>query len=458
MSKLYAENILIGSQWQVEKTITFDQAGIILSIDSGKQEGAVILDGTVIPGMVNCHSHAFQRAFAGYSEYRGASQDSFWSWRDIMYRFVKKLTPEDAHIIASFVYREMLKAGFTSVAEFHYLHHQQNGQEYDDSAEMSHQMIKAAQQTGIAFTHLPVLYSYAGFWEIDPSAMQARFIHTTDNYIKLVETLAKEYSSQQNFKLGIAPHSLRAVSQEQVQNIIPMIKQIDKNAPIHIHIAEQKKEVEDCINHYGKRPVEWLLENFEVDEHFCLVHATHLNSSEIVKLAKTGSVVGICPLTEANLGDGIFPAVEYIKNGGRFAIGSDSHISINVAEELRLLEYSQRLKHNQRALLICETQSSVGQFLYTQAVAGGAQAIAQNVSEIAVGKRADFVVLDNEQPSLFAKNDSKILDAAIFACNELPVKDVFVAGVKVISDKHHSHDSKIISQYKKVMEKLTSDL
>lgn len=454
MNKLYAENILIGSQWQTDKTISIDDAGIITSIEAGKALEAKQFDGPVIPGMVNCHSHAFQRAFAGYSEYRGKSEDSFWSWRDIMYRFVAKMTPEDAHRVASFVYVEMLKAGYTSVAEFHYLHHQACGAHYEDPAEMSHQIINAANATGIALTHLPVLYSYAGFGKIPPSKAQGRFIHSTDDYLNLIDLLAKNYSNQDHFQLGIAPHSLRAVSESQLKEIVPHIRAINNNAPIHIHISEQIQEVNDCLKYFGQRPVEWLLNNHDMDENWCLVHATHLTGSEIKQLAESGGVVGICPLTEANLGDGIFPTAEYLRLGGKFAIGSDSHIGINVAEELRLLEYGQRLSRNQRAVLVEDNCSSVGQYLYRKASKDGAHAIGQNVGEIAVGKRADLVTLNSEHPSLLCKQDSFLLDASIFACSELPVKDVYVAGKLVIESGRHKLDSELLKNYKSVLTRI----
>lgn len=459
MIKLYAETILIGSQWQSNKTLTLSSDGTIMSICDGQESEAVILAGPVIPGMVNCHSHAFQRAFAGFSEYRGAAteggdKDSFWSWRDIMYRFVAKMTPEDAHVVAQFVYIEMLKAGYTSVAEFHYLHHQNDGVFYDDPAEMSHQIIQAAFSTGIAITHLPVLYTYSGFAEQKPSEAQGRFIHQTQEYINLISQLDQAYSNENLFKLGIAPHSLRAVSDSQLNEIVPFIRTIDKHAPIHIHIAEQMQEVNDCIKHYQQRPVEWLLNHHTMDENWCLIHATHLTQSEVEDIANSGAVVGICPLTEANLGDGIFPTAEYLKQGGQFAIGSDSHIGINVADEIRLLEYAQRLTKNERAVLVSENCSSVGQYLFSKAAADGAKAINQNTGSIQVGKRADLLVLDNEHPSLFSKTKSRILDAAIFACNQLPIKDVYVAGKRVVESGSHKMESDVIEKYKAVLQRL----
>ena len=457
MHKLYAEKILIGNEWRNNVTISIASNGKILSLESGKDTNADRLNGVVIPGMVNCHSHAFQRAFAGFSEYRSGSKDSFWSWRDIMYRFVAKLSPHDAHIITKFVYIQMLKAGYTSVGEFHYLHHQANGKPYQNPAEMSEQVIEAASAAGIAITHLPVLYSHSNFGEKSPIQAQARFIHSTDAYLRLVEKIQQQYSSISNFSLGIAPHSLRAVSESQLRKIIPAIRSIDSKAPIHIHIAEQVQEVRDCEAFYGKRPVDWLLDNFETDANWCLIHATHTTQSELVKMAKSGAVVGICPSTEANLGDGIFATQEFVNQQGKFAIGSDSHISINVAEELRLLEYGQRLRKHQRAVLTGDVCSSVGQFLYSQACEAGADAIGQDIGVIGVGKRADFIILNSNHPSLFCKDDSFILDAAIFACDQLPVQDVYVAGRRIIESGHHQQEQNVVDEYRKVLTCLVAE-
>lgn len=460
MTKLYAENILIGSQWQTDRTLILDRFGVITDIVEGKEVGAASLKGAVIPGMPNCHSHAFQRAFAGYSEYRQydangkPTTDSFWSWRDIMYRFVAKMSPDDLHVVAKFLYIEMLKAGYTSVAEFHYLHHQVGNIQYDDPAEMSHQVINAAELAGIGMSHLPVLYTYAGFGEQAPSSAQGRFIHKTNDYLRLLESLHSNYSEKANFKLGIAPHSLRAASEQQLNQVIPFIRNLDSTAPIHIHIAEQIKEVKDCLDFYHQRPVEWLLNNQKVDQHWCLIHATHLSNTEVLALAKSGGIAGICPTTEANLGDGIFPAQEFLQLGGRFGIGSDSHIAINIADELKLLEYGQRLTSHQRAVLVNKECPSVGQYLYLKATADGAKALSQNVGEINVGKRADLVVLDPDKPSLFSKQNSQIMDAAIFACDQLPVKDVFVAGKQVIKNGEHLASETAIADYKKVLARI----
>ncbi|WP_444998488.1 formimidoylglutamate deiminase [Aliikangiella sp. IMCC44359] len=454
--KLYAESVLIGNQWQKNITLSINQNGLIESIETGQATGSEVVKGTILPGMVNCHSHAFQRAFAGFSEYKANQADSFWSWRDIMYRFVAKMSPDDAHSVAQFLYLEMLKAGYTCVAEFHYLHHQNDGKAYANPSEMSLQLINAAKQTGLSMTLLPVLYSYAGFGELSPSAAQARFIHSTDNYCKLIENLFQTTQQEQTVSLGIAPHSLRAVSQSQLEQIVPLMRSLDHNAPVHIHIAEQLQEVEDCIDFYGQRPVEWLLANQSLDKNWCLIHATHLTSQEVKGLAKSGAVAGICPTTESNLGDGIFPTEHYLSLNGRLAIGSDSHIAVNVADELRSLEYAQRLTAHRRAVLTSADCSSVGQYLYQKASLDGALTVNQNVGELAVGKRADLIVLDGQHPSLYAKQESTLLDAAIFATEKLPVKDVMVAGEWQVKNGFHPQQDLIKESYFKVMDKLTA--
>lgn len=453
--KLYAESVLLGNQWHKNKLISIDENGFIESIDDGTNIQADHNASVVIPGMVNCHSHAFQRAFAGFSEYRANQADSFWSWRDIMYRFVAKMQPEDASVVAKYLYLEMLKAGYTCVAEFHYLHHQAGGVAYDNPAEMSIQVINAATETGIAITHLPVLYSYAGFGHQAPASAQGRFIHRTEAFFHLLEILDKSTQGSSTVNLGVAPHSLRAISREQLDQLVPFIRGLRDKAPIHIHIAEQLQEVKDCVDFYKKRPVEWLLDNFDLDKHWCLIHATHLTEEETRRLAASSAVAGICPTTEANLGDGIFPTPEYMVNGGKIALGSDSHIAVNVADEIRTLEYGQRLTSHQRAVLVSEENSSVGQNVYVHAAKYGADTVGQNIGQLAVGKRADLIVLDETHPSLYAKPEKFILDAAIFACNSMPVKNVMVAGEWVINDGKHTDEVKITDDYRRVVERLS---
>ncbi|TQV77117.1 formimidoylglutamate deiminase [Aliikangiella marina] len=453
--KLYAESVLLGNHWNSNKLILINDKGIIESIQDGTKSEADEVAGTVIPGMVNCHSHAFQRAFAGFSEYRGNQADSFWSWRDIMYRFVAQMTPEDAHVVAKFLYLEMLKAGYTCVAEFHYLHHQVGGRLYDDPAEMSLQIVNAAESIGISITHLPVLYTYAGFGYQAPSQAQKRFIHQIDEYCQLLESLSVSLKNKPTVNLGIAPHSLRAVSQEQLTQIVPFIRKLNPKAPIHIHIAEQLQEVEDCVAYYQKRPVEWLLDHCELDANWCLIHATHLSNQETKRLAQSEAVAGICPTTEANLGDGVFPTQSFMEQGGRIALGSDSHIAVNVADEIRTLEYGQRLTTHQRAVLSSAECPSVGQNIFVHSAQSGADSVAQNVGALAVGKRADLIILDDKHPSLFAKHPRFMLDAAIFACHSMPIEGVMVAGKWVIQDGVHPEENQITNDYLQVIKRLS---
>ncbi len=453
--KLYAKKILLGSQWASHKTVIIEN-GIITDIIDGKAAEAEMAQGAVIPGMVNCHSHAFQRAFAGFSEQGSEGQDSFWTWRAIMYKFLDQLTDADAEVIATQLYIEMLKMGYTRVAEFHYLHHDINGATYPQLAQMAQAIFNAANNSGIGLTLLPVLYRYAGFGKQAPNDGQKRFINSTEQFNQLVTdcvALSKDYT---NSNVGIAPHSLRAVDKDSLLAAVNHIRVFDKKAPIHIHISEQQKEVTDCLAHYGKRPVEWLLENAELDQHWCLIHATHINQQERQGIIKSGAIAGICPTTEANLGDGIFPTTEFLQEQGTFAIGSDSHISVNPIEELRWLEYAQRLIKQQRAILADQQQLSVGQNLWQRAAQGGAQSTHSNTGELAVGKQADLVVLDEKLTRLFAHSDQHILDSLLFASQQNPVQDVMVNGVWVIKDCQHSLQQASYDKFTRLLAKLSA--
>ena len=414
---LYAENILLADGWATNKNIHIED-GIITAINDGPVKGAEIAQGAVIPGMVNCHSHAFQRAFAGFSEQGSEGNDSFWTWRKIMYQFLAKLTEVDAKVIAKQLYIEMLKMGYTRVAEFHYLHHAIDGNVYDEKssglATMADAIFQAAQESGIGLTLLPVLYQYSGFGEQAPNEGQKRFINSTTQFNQLVSdcfTLSKQY---QNTNVGIAPHSLRAVDKKSLTQAVEHVRSLDNKAPVHIHISEQQKEVDDCLNHYGKRPVQWLLDNLELDKHWCLIHATHIDKQERQGIIAKQAIAGICPTTEANLGDGIFPTTEFLAEQGTLAIGSDSHISVNPIEELRWLEYAQRLIKQQRAILATPEQASVGQNLWQQAASGGAQSTNSNTGSLAVGKQADLLVLDKQKTQLFANAEQHLLDSCYF--------------------------------------------
>lgn len=444
---IYSEKILLKEGWQQEKTLHIEN-GIIINIINGYVDGAESV-GVIIPGMINCHSHAFQRAFAGFSEIKRSGEDSFWSWREVMYSFLKKLTITDVSIIAKQLYIEMLKSGYTRVAEFHYLHFNKDNDSNtsENSAVMAETIFKSAQQAGIGLTFLPVLYQYSGFGQKAPSDNQSRFIHSIDQFNQLVTQCFEYTQNYENANLGIAPHSLRAVDKESLLNAVEHVRSLDSVAPIHIHIAEQQQEVDDCISFYGKRPVQWLTDNIELDQHWCLIHATHINEAEQKEIIKQEAIVGICPTTEANLGDGVFPTLEFVSQGGHFSIGSDSHISVNPTEELRWLEYAQRLTKQKRALLASSTQPSIGSFIWEQALIGGMHATSSNVGELSVGKQADFLVLNEELLATFANKEEFILDSLIFASQNNMIKDVMVNGKWVIKKGKHAEEEQSIKEF-----------
>jgi formimidoylglutamate deiminase len=462
--KLYAENILLKDGWASNKTITIEQ-GLITAIDAGMIEGAEIANGAVIPGMVNCHSHAFQRAFAGFSEQGSEGQDSFWTWRKIMYQFLAQLTDVDAKNIAKQLYIEMLKMGYTRVAEFHYLHHDLDGSTYNSSttaensaslATMAQAIFDAAKESGIGLTLLPVLYQHSGFGAKPPSDGQKRFINSTEQFNQLVSdcfTLSEQYT---NTNVGIAPHSLRAVDKTSLLSAVEHVRGLDNQAPIHIHISEQQKEVDDCLAHFRKRPVQWLLDNVELDKHWCLIHATHIDDAERKGIIAKGAIAGICPTTEANLGDGIFPTTEFLAEKGTIAIGSDSHISVNPIEELRWLEYAQRLIKQQRAILATDEEASVGQNLWQQAAVGGAQSTNSNTGCLAIGKQADLLVLDKDKTKLFANANQHIIDSMIFASQQNPVSDVMVHGVWQIKAQQHAEQEQASDNFANLLIRLSA--
>ena len=437
--KFFFERILLKEGWRKNQTLCIEN-GIITKIVDGLLEDAIKVEGTAIPGMINCHSHAFQRAFAGFSEVKQASGDSFWSWRDVMYKFLNQLTTENVSTIAHQLYIEMLKAGYTRVAEFHYLHFGQVDEVDNSAINMAKTIFETAEKSGIGLTFLPVLYQFSGFGDKPANESQQRFIHTTKDFNTLVSqcfTLAKAYN---NTNVGIAPHSLRAVNKESLQSAVKHIRKLDPKAPIHIHIAEQQKEVNDSLQYYGKRPVQWLLDNISVDEHWCLIHATHINEEEREAMIESGVVAGICPTTEANLGDGIFPTAEYLLNNGKLAIGSDSHISVNPVEELRWLEYTQRLAKQERSVLATKEQPSVGQFLWEKALKGGQSVTSPIVGELDVGMQADILVLNNSMLAHYANNEESVFNSLLFASQSNMIDHVMVNGCWVIKDGKHKDE------------------
>lgn len=451
--KLLAAHALLPGGWERDVLLDIDGAGRIAALQpapAAGERGFERVEGFVVPGMANVHSHAFQRAMAGLTEGRTDPDDSFWTWRELMYRFAARITPEQVHDIAAHLYVEMLKAGYTAVGEFHYLHHDAGGAPYADRAEMSHRLLAAAAEAGIAIAHLPVLYAFGGFGGKPAGEGQARFVMAGEAHAGLVRALHERYWRAPDVRIGAAFHSLRAVDAGLLRDALAALERIDASAPIHIHVAEQQREVEACIAWSGQRPVEWLLDHAGVDGRWCLVHATHLEPREVARLAASGAAAGLCPTTEANLGDGFFPAHEYLGGArpGRFGIGSDSHVAVDVAEELRLLEYGQRLLTRRRAVLATEARPSPGERLYADAASGGAAALGFEGGRIAAGARADLVVLDPESPPLWNKTPAQALDAWIFAGSRECVRDVMVGGAWRIRGRRHPREAQLAAAFR----------
>ncbi len=443
---LFASDALLPGGWARDVLLSWDDAGRLTHVQRGARPDAQVplALGPVLPGMPNLHSHAFQRAFAGLTEYRSRSgaDDSFWSWRRLMYRFAALLTPDQLEAIATALYVEMLEAGYTTVCEFHYLHHDTAGQPYADDSTLALALLRAAERTGIGFTLLPVLYQTSGFGGQPPLDAQRRFIRSTDSMLHLLERLLPHCTAQ-GARLGLAPHSLRAVPPDALQAALAGLDAIDASAPRHIHIAEQTREVDDCIAWSGQRPVAWLLDHVGVDARWCLVHATHMDADECARAAASGAVAGLCPTTEANLGDGLFGFAAWRTHGGRFGIGSDSHVCVDAASELLWLEYGQRLATRQRNVGADAAQSQVATALTLAAVHGGAQAAGRPIAGLAVGQQADFVVLDPRHPLLRGLPAPEMLSAQVFASSRASAIDaVWVGGrLRVESGRHALHDS-----------------
>jgi len=393
-----------------------------------------------VPGLPNLHSHAFQRGMAGLAETRGPASDSFWTWREIMYRFVERLDPDGFEAVAAMAYAEMLESGFTRVGEFHYLHHDKDGAPYADRGEMAARLAAACGTTGMGLTLLPVFYAHSGFGGQAAKPGQRRFLHDLDGYTRLLDASRRAVAPLGDAVVGVAPHSLRAVTAEQLARVA------QHPGPVHIHIAEQTREVEDCLAWSGRRPVEWLLDNADVDARWCLVHATHMTQAETRALARSGAVAGLCPITEANLGDGLFPAVEF---DGPFGVGSDSNVLIDAAEELRVLEYGQRLTRRARNVLAPREGSATGAALYRGALAGGAQALG-------IGAAADFVSLDAAHPSLLGREGDALLDGWIFAARGGAVDCVWRRGRKVVERGRHVARARIAARYGEALTLLLS--
>lgn len=447
MASLWFERAWIGDRWDRDVRLRIAD-GRIAAVETGvTAKAGDERHRAALPGLRNVHSHGFQRGMAGLSERRSRPDDNFWSWREIMYRFLDRLTPDDVAAITAQAYAEMLEGGFTRVGEFHYLHHDPAGAPYADRAEMAGAIVEASAATGIGLTLLPVFYAHGNFGAAPPSSGQRRFLNDIDGFAKLFDASRAKLAGDAN--IGIAPHSLRAVAPGELAALL----ELSPTGPVHIHAAEQEKEVADCVAWSGARPVEWLLDHAAVDERWCLIHSTHLDDSEAQRFAASGAVAGLCPVTEANLGDGIFPAVDYLAAGGRFGIGTDSNILIDAAGELRALEYSQRLAQRARALLVDDAAPFVGANLFGRALAGGAQALGMP-GGLAVGHAADIVSLDLDHPSFAGTDDATLLDRWIFAARGGAIDCVWRAGEKRVENGRHVAAAAIAAAYRTCLDRL----
>ena len=450
--RIFASQALLPSGWAADVALSVGPEGAIAAIETGTaaQAGDVTAAGPVLPPLANLHSHAFQRAMAGLAEVSGHGDDSFWTWRDTMYRTVGALSPDDVEVIATRLYVDMLKCGYGRVGEFHYLHHDQSGAPYADRTEMSASILAAAAASGIGMTLLPVFYAHANFGGMAPTEGQRRFIHGIDDFLALMEALRPQAAAA-GATLGYAFHSLRAATPEEMRAILAAAP---GDGPIHIHVAEQQAEVDASLAWSRRRPLAWLLDEMPVDARWCLIHATHANDDEVRLLAASGAVAGLCPTTEASLGDGIFPATAYRSLGGGLGIGSDSHVSTSPSEELRLLEYGQRLRDERRVRLVNGPGRSNGRDLFDTALAGGAQALGQATSGLQVGAAADLVVLDGSNPFIATAKGDAILDRWLFALGDRAVRDVMVAGRWQIIDRQHRLDASIDQKFRGVLARL----
>jgi formimidoylglutamate deiminase len=448
--KLFARDALLPTGWAHDVVVDIGGDGVIRAteIAFAAPADAEHVQGALVPGMPNVHSHAFQRALAGLTERGGPSADNFWTWRTEMYRFLERIGPDEQEAIATQLFLEMLKAGYTSVAEFHYLHHDPAGRPYSNRAEMALRVRGAAVAAGIRLILLPVFYAHSDFGGAPPLPAQRRFVHDLEAFRGLFEGLARQRSEP----LGIAPHSLRAVTPTELAALVELAG-THPDAPIHIHAAEQRKEVDNCIAWSGRRPVQWLLDHAGVDARWCLVHATHMDADEVRRLAATGAVAGLCPTTEADLGDGVFPAVDYLGARGRIGIGGDSHVGVDPFLELRMVEGAQRLAREKRNVLVRDGESS-GLTLYQAALDGGARAVGQPVGAIAAGRCADLLVLDGDDPALAEQVAANLLDAAIFGPSRRVVRDVMVGGRWVIGEGHHGDEEAILLRYRQTLKRL----
>ncbi len=453
---IYAKNALTPSGWKSRVSIDIGDDGRIEKIEqTDKPRADQVTVGHLIAAPVNSHSHAFQRAMAGLTEQRGPGHsDSFWTWRQLMYKFLDQLTPGQIQAIAAFVQMEMMEAGYATNVEFHYMHHQAGGLPYDNLAELSHRIAAATETSGIGLTLLPVLYQYGGCDKRELADGQKRFGNDLDRFQKLVEGAATAIDTlPDDCNMGVAPHSLRAVAPDVFETLAKLVR----TGPVHLHLAEQLPEVDEVKSTWGKRPVEWALDNIDIDARWCLIHCTQMLPHETKKLAETGAVAGLCPITESSLGDGIFDGINWMKHGGLISVGSDSNIRISLSEELRTLDYSQRLRDHTRAAFATEGKST-GRRLLDEITTGGAQAAARDTGRIEVGKWADLAALDADNCNYAGRSGDTLLDSFVFAADDQAITDVWSAGRHMVQSGRHIRREQITNNYIGVLKELSTDL
>ena len=450
-SSLWFDHALLPDGWARGVRLSIVD-GMIAAVEVGTDRAAHEVDqGVALPGVADLHSHAFQRAMAGLTEGRGPAgasgeRDDFWSWRALMYRFLDRGGPEEIEAITAYAFMEMLEGGFTRIAEFHYLHNDPAGAAYADPDELTARIVTAAEATGIGLTLLPVFYAHATFGGAAPSHGQRRFISDLDGFAGLVEAGQRLTAHLPDAVVGVAPHSLRAVTPDE----LAAMPGLAGDGPIHIHVAEQTKEVEDCLAWSGRRPVEWLLDHAPVDARWCLIHATHVTEAEWREVARRGAVVGLCPVTEANLGDGVFPAAAYAEAGGVFGVGTDSNVQIGLSEELRMLEYSQRLSLRGRAVM-ADMGRSTGRALFDRAHVGGAQACGVAAAGLAIGASADILALDHQRIAFADRSGDALLDSWIFGGDRAALRSVWRRGRQVVAEGRHIAREAIEGRFRRAL-------
>ncbi len=455
MADLFFSDVLLPDGWATSVRVSIAADGSIDEVTpGGDPDGCERVTGIAVPGVPNLHSHAFQRAMAGLAERGSELGDSFWGWRERMYTFLERLDPDDVEAIAAQLQVELLLNGYTWVAEFHYLRNAPDGKPYAAPVEMARRVLAAAELTGIGLTLLPVVYRSSDFGGAPPTNGQRRFVATVEELLTDISTLRADVEGEPGRRVGMALHSLRAVPPEELQRAVDALQALDATSPIHIHVAEQRREVAACITATGARPVEWLLANVEVDARWCAIHATHMTSAERLALAASGAVAGLCPTTEANLGDGVFSFADYTAAHGAWGVGTDSHVSVSPVAGLRMLEYSQRLSARGRNIAAGPADRSTGRALLEGAWAGGAQACGQVIGSISAGARADIVVLDPEHPSLVGRRGDEVLDSWIFSGEATPVRHVMVGRRWVVRFGRHKREEEVATRYRVVADRL----